>query len=367
MGLTQSEPVLIVSPRYADDLAAMATAAGKVPRLERRPDAAPARFAAEPVRVVVVDARGALAAGLAVARALGPSVESRRGAMLVLLSRSDADASGAASEAGATSVLVSPFGSDSFTNALALAGRHAARLAAAAAAPLPSDVPGADRLTGLASGERIQCWLAEQRAAGQPAGVIAVGVGRFAQINTIHGRDVADRLLAAIARRLGPIADAALHSGEVRLLGRLTAAEFALGVAGAAAARGIEALACRLLSGFERPFAVDDRLIHVSGRAGIAWDDGSMDGKLKKLYFWELDYEILRTKNSYFSTSNYINSKQENIQDLSNTERRISTGAALSAALLEGLPRADGFTTAIGPFDPGSTPIFFSTLIFVNN
>jgi EAL domain-containing protein (putative c-di-GMP-specific phosphodiesterase class I)/GGDEF domain-containing protein len=273
------EPVLIVSPRYADDLAAMATAAGKVPRLERRPDAAPARFAAEPVRVVVVDARGALAAGLTVARALGPSVESRRGAMLVLLSRSDADASGAASAAGATSVLVSPFGSDSFTNALALAGRHAARLAAAAAAPLPSDAPGADRLTGLASGERIQYWLADQRAAGQPAGVIVVGVGRFAQINTIHGRDVADRLLAAIAARLGPIADAGLHGGEVRLLGRLTAAEFALGVSGAAAARGIDALARRLLSGFERPFAVDDRLIHVSGRAGIAWDDGRMVGE----------------------------------------------------------------------------------------
>lgn len=275
---TTSEPVLIVSPRYADDLAAMASAAGQVPRLERRPAEAPARFAAEPVRVVVVDARGALAAGLTVARALGPSVESRRGAMLVLLSRSDADATGAASEAGATSVLVSPFGSDSFASALALAGRHAERLAAAAAAPLPSDMPEADRLTGLASAQRLQRWLADRRAAGQPAGVIVVGVGRFAQINTIHGRDVADRLLVAIARRLGPIADASLLGGEVRLLGRLTAAEFALGVSGAPAARGIDALARRLLSSFERPFAVDDRLIHVSGRAGIAWDDGRMAG-----------------------------------------------------------------------------------------
>jgi EAL domain-containing protein (putative c-di-GMP-specific phosphodiesterase class I)/GGDEF domain-containing protein len=269
--------VLIVSPRYADELAVMASAAGQAPRLERRPGEAAARFAAEPVRVVVVDARGALAAGLAVARALGPMVEGRRGAMLVLLSRSDAGATAAASDAGATSVLVSPFGSDSFASALALAGRHAARLAAAAA-PLPIAVPEADGLTGLASGQRLQRWLADQRTAGQPAGVIVVGVGRFAQINTIHGRDVADRLLAAIARRLGPIADAGLATGEVRLLGRLTAAEFALGVSGAVAARGIEALARRLLSSFERPFALDDRLIHVSGRAGIAWDDGRMAG-----------------------------------------------------------------------------------------
>jgi len=89
-------------------------------------------------------------------------------------------------------------------------------------------------------------------------------------------------------------------------------------------------------------------------------DDGTMDGKLKKLYFWELDYEILRTKNSYFSTSNYVNTREENIQDLSNTERRILTGAALSAALLEGLTKNDGFTTTFGSFDPGSTSIFFS-------
>ena len=255
-----SEPVLIVSPRYADDLAVMASAAGQMPRLERRPAEAAARFAAEPVRVVVVDARGALAAGLGVARALGPAVESRRGAMLVLLSRGDADATAAASEAGATSVLVSPFGADSFASALALA------------------LPDADRLTGLASGAQLQQWLAQQRAAGVPAGVIVVGVGRFAQINTIHGREAADRLLVAIARRLGPIADAGLSGGEVRLLGRLTAAEFALGVAGPAAGGGIEPLARRLLNGFERPFAVDDRLIHVSGRAGVAWDDGRMAG-----------------------------------------------------------------------------------------
>ena len=72
--------------------------AGQAPRVERRPELAAGRFAAEPVRVVVVDARGALAAGLAVAQALGPAVEGRRGAMLVLLSRNDADAAGAARE-----------------------------------------------------------------------------------------------------------------------------------------------------------------------------------------------------------------------------------------------------------------------------
>ena len=70
MGAMNVEPVLIVSPRYADDVAALVASAGQAPRVERRPELAAGRFAAEPVRVVVVDARGALAAGLAVAQAL---------------------------------------------------------------------------------------------------------------------------------------------------------------------------------------------------------------------------------------------------------------------------------------------------------
>jgi EAL domain-containing protein (putative c-di-GMP-specific phosphodiesterase class I)/GGDEF domain-containing protein len=278
MGHIQAEPVLIVSPRYAADLADMVAATGLLPRIERLAEAAAARFSAEPVRVVVVDARGALAAGLAVAQSLGPAVEARRGAMLVLLSRPDVGAAGAAREAGATSVLISPFGSDAFANALFLAGRHAARLAAATEAPLPAALPDGDRLTGLASGDRVQTWLADQRAAGRPTGVIVVGVGRFAQINIAYGRDFADRLLAAIAHRLGPIADGRLRRGEVRLLGRLTAAEFVLALAGGNVGHALEPMARQLLRGFERPFAIDAKQIHVSGRAGIALDDGQGEG-----------------------------------------------------------------------------------------
>jgi hypothetical protein len=87
-------------------------------------------------------------------------------------------------------------------------------------------------------------------------------------------------------------------------------------------------------------------------------NDGSQDGKLKKLYFWESDYEFLREKNSYFSTANYINSKD--VQNLSNRERTISTGAALSAAIAEGLDNNDGFKPVFTDFDSGSTGIFFS-------
>jgi EAL domain-containing protein (putative c-di-GMP-specific phosphodiesterase class I)/GGDEF domain-containing protein len=274
-----NEPVLIISPRYADDLAAMAQAAGLLPRIERVAAAAGDRFAAEPARVVVVDARGALAAGMAVAEALGSAVEAQRGAMLVLLSRGDAASTNAAMAAGATSVLVSPFGADSFANALRLADRYAHRLAGVAALPLGVDGDQGDRLTGLADADGLQAWLDAQFDAGHPAGVIVLGISRLQQFSLVHGRRMADRLLMAIARRLVPIADERGPERLPRLLGRLGATEFALGIAGLDDARQLARLAEQLVTALGRPFAVDDRLIHVAGRAGIAqMHAGSGDG-----------------------------------------------------------------------------------------
>ncbi|OYQ37836.1 hypothetical protein CHU93_00335 [Sandarakinorhabdus cyanobacteriorum] len=269
--------MLIISPRYADDLAAMAQAAGLSPRLERAPMAAAARFAAEPARVVVVDARGALPAGLAVAQALGGPVEAQRSAMLVLLSRGDAEAAQAALAAGATSVLVSPFGGEAFANALRLADRHAARLAKVAATP-GAPVLAGDTLTGLADSERLVDWLDAAVVAGRPVAVIMLGVARLAQISMLHGRDVADRLLVAIARRLGPLADGPAQRGESRLLGRLSGSDFALAVAGHGGETAMTDLARQLVQAFQRPFAIDDRLINVAGRAGLAMNTASEDG-----------------------------------------------------------------------------------------
>ncbi len=273
-----SESVLIISPRYADDLAVMAQAAGLVPRIERAVAAAQARFLAEPARVVVVDGRGALQAGLAIAQELGQLVEAQRGAMLVLLSRGDADAAQAALAAGATSVLVSPFGTDAFTNALQLAERHAMRLANVAVASSGPALAG-DALTGLADQDRLLAWLDDALAAKRPVAVINLGVARLAHISMLNGREVADRLLVAIARRLGPVADAPGQRNEARLLARLSGADFVLGVAGHGGGDAVETLARALVAAFQRPFALDDRLIHIAGRAGVALAEGdAVDG-----------------------------------------------------------------------------------------
>jgi EAL domain-containing protein (putative c-di-GMP-specific phosphodiesterase class I)/GGDEF domain-containing protein len=285
-----SEPVLIVSPRYADEVAAAVAVTGMVPRIERRPEKAEDRFQAEPARLVVVDARGALAQGLVVARALGKAVEQRRGAMLVLLSRADAGATSAAHDAGATGVLVSPFGSAAFGNALRLAARHARRLADAAAALLENGEAGAataaghDRLTGLATGDQLQAWIAmllgvPERP--QPVFTLSIGVGRFAQINAAYGRAVGDRVLTAVALRLTQIVDARTpgsSAAEARLLARLAAAEFAVAIAGPVMLVDATRLAQALARAFAQPFVVDDHVIHLSGRVGIAASDEDLIG-----------------------------------------------------------------------------------------
>ncbi len=296
-----AEPVLIVSPRYADEVAASVTETAMLPRIERRPERAAERFEAEPVRLVVVDARGALAPGLAAARSLGGLVEARQGALLLLLSRADGDATAAGLDAGATSVLVSPFGSAAFGSALRLAARHARRLADAA---VPGDGDAnagqrkrSDLLTGLATGDQLQAWLASALSgtasaanpvpiADAPADpvsvfVLQVGVGRFATINAAYGRVVADRVLTAVALRLGQIVDARhirQSPGEARLLARLAAAEFAVGVAGPVDIAGVVVLAKALAQAFESPFHVDGHVIHLSARVGIAAAESAETG-----------------------------------------------------------------------------------------
>ncbi len=263
-----AQPVLIVSPRYADEVAASVRAGDMVPRIERRLERLVERLAAEPIRLVLVDARGAPAAGLVAARAIGGAVEARRGALLVLLSRSDAGLAAAAQDAGATAVMVSPFGEATLIDALRLAARNVRRLADASQDEEPINRRH-DPLTGLATGDQLQEWLAPRLAEGAPAFVLAVGIGRVAQINTAYGRAVADKVLTEAAQRLGQIVDGRGSTGA-RLLARLAAAEFAVALVGGVDLADANRLAAALTGAFDQPFLTDNRVIHLSCRVGIA-------------------------------------------------------------------------------------------------
>lgn len=271
-----AEVVLVVSPRYANDVAMSVEAAGMVPRVERLGVEALAQCRDGTVRVAVVDARGALDQGLNIAHMLGPEIDRHQGGMLVLMSRSNAGDTALALEAGATHVLVSPFNNDAFGNALWLTARAAERLSARPGQD--PDGPMRDALTGLATVDQLQQWMTARQAASVGLVVLTLGVGRIGAINSAYGRSVADEALRAVAVRLGGIVNDRNVAGiQSRLLSRLAAAEFAVAVAGAMTTADVELLARQLVSAFATPFVVGEREIHLTARVGIAQADDDSD------------------------------------------------------------------------------------------
>ena len=271
----RAQVVLVMSPRYANDVAMGVQATGMVPRVERLVDEAVARIRNDSVHVAVVDARGAFEQGLDLVRSLAPEIERRQGGLLVLLSRSNSGDTGQARADGATSVLVSPFNSDAFGNALRLTARNAEVPPAPPDAVSRNDLAVRDQLTGLATGDQFQQWLTAHERPELALSVITLGVGRIGAINAAYGRGVADEALRCAAMRLTGIAsDGLATTGQHWLLARLAAAEFAIGVAGDTHSDSIDALSRQLVTGFSTPFIVGGRDIHLTTRIGMARLDG---------------------------------------------------------------------------------------------
>jgi diguanylate cyclase (GGDEF)-like protein len=125
--IERTQPIFLVSPRYRNEVAAAIEAYGRPVIAARRARDAERRFAQSGARVVVVDARGALAIGLEVGRAVAGAVEANGGAMLMLLSRGDVESLESVYDAGATHFLVSPFGAVELAQAIRFAERSARR------------------------------------------------------------------------------------------------------------------------------------------------------------------------------------------------------------------------------------------------
>lgn len=135
-------PLYILSFRQRDELAALAAGAGWQVVAARRAEGAERRFLASGSAVAVVDARGALAEGLAAASALSGAVVSNGGAMLALVSRGDVDAVARFYDAGATHFLASPFSETEFVQSLRFAARYAEGMAGEWQASAPVDPLG---------------------------------------------------------------------------------------------------------------------------------------------------------------------------------------------------------------------------------
>ena len=273
--------IFVLAPRYARDIAATFEAAGLSAEVSTRAADASVAFARTSARVAVIDARGALAAGLVVAHELALDIEARHGAMLLLLARGDATSVKVAYAAGVTQVLSSPFGATDLVDATCFALRTATRLSDAAAgreASVESDDARRDLLTGLATAQQAQVWV-ELLLGGCAAGELAVivmliAVGRFGEINAAYGRAAADQLLVAAAARLRDLVSPASGGiGDGWLVARMAGAEFAVVLPSPVSLSDARQLATRIVAAFDAPFAVARRRVHLAVRIGIACGD----------------------------------------------------------------------------------------------
>lgn len=87
--------------------------------------------------------------------------------------------------------------------------------------------------------------------------------------------------------------------------------------------------------------------------------ENQVGSKFKKLYFWDFTYQLLREKNSDFSTANFVDKKDVLLKD--NSERGIKTGLAIKNLLLNIFPKEEGYRTNFDDFDEGFTNIFYSS------
>ena len=135
-----------------------------------------------------------------------------------------------------------------------------------------------DALTGLASLSNVRARLDEifQGDRGfEPAAVaVLIGISRLDQVNASHGRELADSLLQAVARRLRRLVEERAPPNTIAA--RLAGAEFAIVFLGPVILnQGVffSQLAAKL---FERPFIIEGRTLHLACRIGIAASEPGM-------------------------------------------------------------------------------------------
>ena len=125
-----------------------------------------------------------------------------------------------------------------------------------------------DRLTGIPNRayfrEVVHGAIALAAAGGHSVAVLMLDLDRFKHVNDVLGYALGDRLLVAVAARLGA---EVVREGDV--VARLGGDEFALLLpdADAAAAR---AVAQRITASFERPLTLDEQTIDLGAGIGIA-------------------------------------------------------------------------------------------------
>ena len=125
-----------------------------------------------------------------------------------------------------------------------------------------------DRLTGLPNRacfrEMVHGAIGLPGPVTRSVAVVMLDLDRFKHVNDVLGYALGDRLLVAVAQRLG---SEVLRQGD--LVARLGGDEFALLLPDADAATAL-AVAQRITASFERPLTLDDQTIDLGAGVGIA-------------------------------------------------------------------------------------------------
>ncbi|MDX1625052.1 MAG: bifunctional diguanylate cyclase/phosphodiesterase [Wenzhouxiangellaceae bacterium] len=122
-----------------------------------------------------------------------------------------------------------------------------------------------DSLTGLPNREGMMQWLDEALAAADPEpviGVLYLDLDRFKDINETLGHPFGDRLIRRVPGRIQEVL------GDRDRIGRLGGDEF-LVVTTRASRDDVCMLANAILSGFQRPFHIDEHRLFVSASIGM--------------------------------------------------------------------------------------------------
>jgi diguanylate cyclase (GGDEF)-like protein len=282
MNETVSQSVFLVAPRHATLLYPLLATSGYAVQLANINNAVD-EFAQSPARMILIDCRGALEAAIVLITRLGELARVRGAVLVVLLQKRESDSLPRLFRAGATHFLSAPFSDTDLIETLRFADRLSDRLARSdVLVSQEAATPNLqfDPLTGLANETLLRDWLRQvlvEGAAEPAAALLVVGLSRFERINAAHGRQVADNVLRAVARRLRRITQPTFNMqmglGADRLLARLPGAEFAIGVAQPGNLQAVVFLAQQISGCFERPFAVDGIMIQMSCRVGLTVSD----------------------------------------------------------------------------------------------
>ena len=125
-----------------------------------------------------------------------------------------------------------------------------------------------DSLTGLPNRsmfhDRLQKAIAFAGRDGRQVGILFLDLDRFKDINDTQGHEFGDKLLRAVALRLGR------SVREADTLARLGGDEFVIVLTGASDREGIITAAERILASFGEPFELDGRQVYSSTSIGVA-------------------------------------------------------------------------------------------------